>query len=224
MSRVLKEHAHELLGHEEAQQLLNTLAKAHPKLVENLIPNTLDLGSVLKVLRNLLAEHVPVRDMRTIAGALAQTAGKSRDPEQLTAAARLALGRSIVQQIVGTTDELPLIALDPSLEQLLHKAVRQDGAATIEPDLAARLMQSIREIVSRQEREGVPSVLVVSPEIRSWISNWLRASVAGLTVLAYTEIPDKRSVRVVSTIGPASLPGPQQRGSNGAAAQGDGRS
>jgi len=223
MSRVLKEHAHELLGHEEAQQLLNTLAKSHPKLVENLIPNTLDLGSVLKVLRNLLAEQVPVRDMRTIAGALAQTAGKSKDPEHLTAAARLALGRSIVQQIVGTTDELPLIALDPSLEQLLHKAVRQDGAATIEPDLAARLMQSIREIVSRQEREGVPSVLVVSPEIRSWISGWLRASVAGLTVLAYTEIPDKRSVRVVSTIGPASLPSPQQRGNSGAAAQGDGR-
>jgi len=220
LSRVLKEHAHELLGHEEAQQLMDTLAKSHPKLVENLIPNTLDLGSVLKVLRNLLAEQVPVRDMRTIAGALAHSAGKSRDADHLTAAARLALGRSIVQQIAGSTDELPLIALDPTLEQLLHKAVRQEGATTIEPDLAARLVQSVREIVNRQEREGVPSVLVVSPEIRSWISGWLRASVAGLNVLAYTEIPDQRSVRVISTIGPASLPGPQQRESGGKAVQG----
>ena len=115
------------------------------------------------------------------------------------------------------------VALDPSLEQLLHKAVRQDGGAAIEPDLAARLVASVREIVSRQEREGVPSVLVVSPEIRSWISGWLRASVAGLNVLAYTEIPDQRPVRVVSTIGPASLPGPEQRNSGGAAAQGGGR-
>jgi flagellar biosynthesis protein FlhA len=220
LSRVLKEHAHELLGHEEVQQLMDTLKKAHPKLVENLIPNTLDLGSVLKVLRNLLAEQVPVRDMRTIATALAQNAGKSRDPAELTAAARLALGRSIVQQIAGSTDELPLIALDPTLEQLLHKAVRQEGATTIEPDLAARLVQAVREIVMRQEREGVPSVLVVSPEIRAWISGWLRASVSGLNVLAYTEIPDKRSVRVVSTIGPTSLPGPQQRDSGGLAAQG----
>jgi len=220
LSRVLKEHAHELLGHEEAQKLMDTLAKSHPKLVENLIPNTLDLGTVLKVLRNLLAEQVPVRDMRTIAGALAQHAGKSRDPGELTAAARLALGRSIVQQIAGSNDELPLIALEPSLEQLLHKAVRHDGATAIEPDLAARLVASVREIVSRQEREGVPSVLVVSPEIRPWISGWLRASVPGLNVLAYTEIPDKRSVRVVSTIGPASLPGPVQRDSGGSTAQG----
>ena len=218
LSRVLKEHAHELLGHEEAQQLIDALAKSHPKLVENLIPKTLDLGSVLKVLKNLLAEQVPVRDMRTIAEALAQSAGKSREPEALTAAARLALGRSIVQQIAGTTDELPLIALDPTLEQLLHKAVRQEGATAVEPDLASRLVQSLREIVSRQEREGLPSVLVVSPEIRSWISGWLRASVSGLNVLAYTEIPDKRSVRVVSTIGPASLPGPHQRELGGAAA------
>jgi flagellar biosynthesis protein FlhA len=203
---------------------MDTLAKSQPKLVENLIPNTLELGSVLKVLKNLLAEQVPIRDMRTIAGALAQSAAKSREPEQLTAAARLALGRSIVQQIAGSTDELPLIALDPTLEQLLHKAVRQEGATTIEPDLAARLVQSVREIVSRQEREGLPSVLVVSPEIRSWISGWLRASVAGVNVLAYTEIPDKRSVRVVSTIGTASLPGPQQRNSGGATAGGVSRS
>jgi hypothetical protein len=66
-------------------------------------------------------------------------------------------------------------------------------------------------------------VLVVSPEIRSWISGWLRASVAGLHVLAYTEIPDQRSVRVVSTIGPASLPGPQQRENGGKTAQGGGK-
>jgi len=205
-------------GNDCSRDVRDVVRQLAPRSFARIDANPLDLGSVLKVLQNLLAEQVPVRDMRTIAEALAQSAGKSRDPAALTAAARLALSRAIVQQIAGSTDELPLIALDPTLEQLLHKAVRQEGSTTIEPDLASRLVQSIREIVSRQEREGLPSVLVVSPEIRSWISGWLRASVSGLNVLAYTEIPDQRSVRVVSTIGPASLPGPRQREIGGAAA------
>jgi flagellar biosynthesis protein FlhA len=220
VSRVLKEHAHELLGHEEAQQLIDVLAKSHPKLVENLVPSSLELGAVLRVLKNLLAEEVPVRDMRSIAEALAHTAVRTKDADELTAAVRLALGRSIVQRIIGNTDELPLIALDATLEQILHKAVQQEGSTAIEPELAARLVQALREIVRQQERDGIPSVLVVSPEIRHWISGWLRASIAGLNVLAYTEIPDNRGVKVIATVGPTTLPSPEKHDSGGIAVGG----
>ena len=201
LSRALKEHAHELMGHEEAQELLNVLARSHPKLAESLVPKALDLGVVLKVLQNLLAEQVPVRDMRTIAETLAQRAAATKDPDALTSAVRAALGRSIVQHIAGTSDELPLIALDPSLEQILHKAVAQGNGATLEPTLAARIVESLQDVVHRQEAQGDPSVLVVSTEIRQWLARWLKPSIAGLNVLSYTEIPDSRRVKVVATIG-----------------------
>jgi flagellar biosynthesis protein FlhA len=205
LSRVLKEHAHELLGHEEVQSLLDLLARAHPKLAESLVPKSLELPVLLWVLLNLLAEQVSVRDMRSIAEALAQAAPRTQDAEALTAAARAALGRSMVQQIAGGSGELPLIALDPALEQILHKAVTQNGAA-IEPGLAARFQQSLRELVERREIEGEPCVLVVSPEIRPWVARWLRSSMRNLHVLAYTEIPDSRPVKVVATVGRTEEP------------------
>jgi flagellar biosynthesis protein FlhA len=201
MSRVLKEHAHELLGHEEAQKLLDLLGRSHPKLVESLVPKTLELGTVLKVLQGLLAEEVPIRDMRTIAETLAQHGRHSQDPDVLTAAVRAALGRSIVQYIAGNTAELPLLALDPSLEQLLQSSAGGSAGMVLEPGLAERLQTTVRELVQRQEAHGEPAVLVVTPELRGWIARWLRAAVRGLHVMAYTEIPDNRQVRVVATIG-----------------------
>ncbi|WP_018953893.1 flagellar biosynthesis protein FlhA [Thioalkalivibrio sulfidiphilus] len=203
LSQLLKEHAHEMLGHEEVQHLLDVLGKHSPKLVENLVPKTLSLGVVLKVLQNLLAEQIPIRDMRTIAETLAEHGAKSQDPGVLTAAVRVALSRSIVQNIIGTAPELPLIALDPSLEQILQKSSQGAGGGGlgIEPGLAERLQKSIAEAAQRQEMAGEPSVVVVSPDIRAWMSRWLRSAVRGLHVLAYTEIPDNKRIRVVATVG-----------------------
>lgn len=211
-SRVLKEHAHELLGHEEVQQLLDLLARSHPRLGETLVPKTLELGVVLKVLKNLLAEEISVRDMRSIAEALAQNAAGSQDPDVLTQAVRGELRRAIVQQIAPDAAEVPLIALDPSLEQILRQSITsRNGGMAIEPGLAERLQGSVRDIVQRHEVSGEPSILVVSPDIRLWMARWLRTSIPGLHVLAYSEIPDNRQVRVVATVGndrslPASAP------------------
>ncbi|EHQ51958.1 flagellar biosynthesis protein FlhA [Ectothiorhodospira sp. PHS-1] len=203
LSQILRDHAHELLGHEEVQHLLDTLAKHSPKLVENLVPKTLALGVVLKVMQNLLAEQIPVRDMRTIAETLAEHGAKSQDPDALTAAVRVSLSRAIVQNIVGTASELPLLAIDPALEQILQKSSQGGSGAGlgIEPGLAERLQRSIAEASQRQEMSGEPSVLVVSPDIRPWMSRWLRSAVRGLHVLAYTEIPDSKQIRVVATVG-----------------------
>ncbi len=207
LSRILKEHAHELLGHEEVQKLLDGLARSQPKLVESLTPKTLELGVVLKVLKNLLAEEVPVRDMRSIAETLAQVGSASQDPDALTAQVRVALARAIAQNIVGSAPELPLLALDPGLEQILQKSLgNAGGGAALEPGLAERLQSSLRELVKRQEMNGDPSVLVVSPDIRLWLARWLRPALPGLHVLAYTEIPDNRPVQVVATVGRDATP------------------
>jgi len=204
LSQIFRENAHRLIGHEEVQHLLDQLGRRSPKLVENLLSSkTISLGVVLKVLQNLLAEQVSIRDMRTIVETLAERSVKSQDPATLTAAVRVALARSIVQDLVGPDDELPLIALDPSLEQLLHKSLQGSQGETIgiEPGLAERLQRSVAEAAHKQEAEGAPAVLVVAPEIRAWIAGWLRGAVRNLTVLAFTEIPDNRRIRVVATVG-----------------------
>ncbi|MFO7287586.1 MAG: FHIPEP family type III secretion protein, partial [Gammaproteobacteria bacterium] len=165
-----------------------------------LVPKSLELNVVLKVLQNLLQEEVAVRDMRTIAETLVHHAARTQDPDALTAAARVALGRAIVQSIAGSRAEIPLLALDPSLEQLLAKSLATHGQ-TLEPGLAERLGQSVREAVAKLEASGDPAILVVAPELRPWLSRWLRPGLDALHVLAYTEIPDNRAVRIVATIG-----------------------
>lgn len=203
LSQLLKEHAHQLLGHEEVQHMLDVLGRQSPKLTENLVPKTLSLGVVLKVMQNLLSEQVAIRDMRSIAETLAEHGVKSQDPGVLTAAVRVGLARSIVQNILGTAPELPLIALDPALEQILQKSSQgaNGGGLGIEPGLAERLQKSIAEAAQRQEMANEPAVVVVSPDIRPWMARWLRSAVRSLHVLAYTEIPDNKRIRIVATVG-----------------------
>jgi len=203
LSELLQSHAHELIGHEEVQQLLDVLAKTAPKLVEDLVPQTLSIGIVLKVLQNLLEERIPVKDMRTIAEALAEAGARSQDPGALTAAVRVSLGRSIVQHINGMGSELQVITLDPTLEQILQTSIQgiAEGGAGIEPGLAERMHQSLLESARRQESAGQPAVLLVTPAIRSWLARLVRHSIPMLHVLAYNEIPDNKQIKVVANIG-----------------------
>ena len=202
LSQILQTHAHELLGREEVQQLLNNLAKSAPKLVEDLVPKTLPLGTVVKVLQNLLEEKVPIRDIRSIAETLADHAAQSQDAGVLTGVVRMALARSIVQQINGMNAELPVITLDPALEQILQQPLQggADGAG-FEPGLAERLQKSLVEVTQRQETAGQPAVLLVPPGLRAMLARFLRHAVPGLTVLAYNEIPGNKQVRIVATVG-----------------------
>ena len=203
LSELLQSHANELIGHEEVQQLLDVLSKSAPKLVEDLVPGTLSIGVVLKVLQNLLEERIPVRDMRTIAETLAECGSRSQDPGALTAAARVALGRSIIQHINGMGPELQVITLDPTLEQILQTSIQavSEGGAGIEPGLAERMHQSLAESARRQEAAGQPSILLVTPAIRPWLAKLIRHSIPGLQVLAYNEIPNNKQIKVVANIG-----------------------
>ncbi len=203
LSHILQAHAHELLGYEEAQQLLDNLAKQAPKLVEDLVPKTLPLGVVVKVLQNLLQEGVSIRDIRTIAETLAEYGGKSQDPDILTSAVRAALGRLITHEINGVAPEIAVITLDPELERILQQSLQTatEGGAGIEPGLAEQMLKSLEESTQRLEMEGQPAVLLVSSFIRPWLARFVRHSIPGLHVLAYNEIPEDRQIKVISTVG-----------------------
>src|SRR5450755_436087 len=203
LSHLLQSHAHELLGHEEVQQLLNRLAKSAPKLIEDLVPKLLPMSVVVKVLQYLLLERVPIRNLRTICETLSEFAPKTQDPVVLVAAVRVALGRTIVQNIGGLRQELPVITLDPALEQVLQDSMAGGGDASpgFEPGLADRIQTALADSTRRQEAAGEPAVLLVAPKIRPWIARLMRHSTPSLAVLAYNEIPENRRIRVIAAVG-----------------------
>lgn len=201
LSQLLQTHANELLGHEEVQHLLDKLADSAPKLVENLVPDTLNLGIIVKVLQSLLSEGIPIRDIRTIAETLAEHASRSQDPDELTTAVRTSLGRMIVQQINGMAAELSVITLDPNLEQLLHQAVQADGVGGVEPGLAERLFSALQDSVQKQEALGQSAVLLVSGLIRTMLARFVKHTIPNLHVLSYNEIPSDKQIRIVATVG-----------------------
>jgi flagellar biosynthesis protein FlhA len=202
LSFILQQHAQEILGHEEVQQLLNALAKSAPKLVEDVVPRALPLAALVRVLQGLLAERIPIRNMRTIMETLAEHAPRSQDPAVLLPLVRVALGRQIVQDIAGVTAELPVITFEPDLERLLQGSLTASASgAGLEPGLAERLQQRVNEAAQQQEASGAAPVLLVPPPLRSPMAKFLRAGLPNLHVLAWNEIPDNRKVRVVTAVG-----------------------
>ncbi|KAF1694541.1 flagellar biosynthesis protein FlhA [Pseudoxanthomonas jiangsuensis] len=199
LSHLVREHAPELLGHEEVQQLLATLAKSAPKLVEDLTPKALPLSVVVRVLQNLLIERIPVRQLRKIVESLVEHGAHSQDPAVLTAAVRNSLGRFIVQEIAGTSPELPVFTLAAPLERVLQDSAQGTGAA-LEPGLAERLQQSLADCAGRQEARGEPAVVLVPATVRASLARLVRHSVPSLSVLAYTEVPEDKRLKLVGTI------------------------
>jgi len=205
LSQLIKNHAQELLGFDEAQQLLNGLAKSSPKLVEDLVPKTLTLAIFTRVLQSLLAEKVPLRNLRLVAEVLAESAPKSQDPVVLAGAVRAALGRQIVQEIqvaAGATQdaELPVLTLAPGLERVLQDSL-SNGAAVLEPGLAERMHTALSEATAKQEARGEPAVLLVPAPLRPMLAKFTRQTVAALHVLGFNEVPDSQKLRLVSAVG-----------------------
>ena len=203
LNQILNDNAQELLGHEEVQQLLDNLAKSSPKLVEELVPNLLPLSVVVKVMQNLLSEGVAVCDVRTIVEVLSENARTIQDPVQLTAVVRVALGRAIVQKINGIEKDLPVITLESSLEQLLMQSAQNagEGLIGVEPGLTERMFKSLEKVSEQQEISNQPAILVVAPALRLWLSQLVKHSIAGLSVLSYSEIPDNKNIKVVASVG-----------------------
>lgn len=202
MNTLLQKHVHELLGHEEVQQMIDRLARYSPKLVDTLVPETVSMSVLLKVLKGLLAEQLPVRDFRTIAEAIVANAAVNSEPMQLIESVRTALSRSIVQEIYGSNNNLSVFTLAPAMEQMLMKPSAGGGSdVTLEPGLAEQLQRSISETAQAQELKGSPAVLLVPGPLRPVLAKFVRFSSHALHVLSYNEIPDDKQVTIEATVG-----------------------
>lgn len=209
LNHLMHRHGSSLLGRQEVQQLLDRLGRDAPKLVEDLVPKTVSLTTLQKILQGLLSEEVPIRDMRTIIdtvaehaprlAALAGAVGGQPDVHELIALTRRSLGRAITQQWFPGDGELRVIGLDVKLERVLSQAMATSGG--LEPGLAETLLRETEAAVARQEGQGNAPVLLVSPPLRAPLSRFLRHHLPQLGVLSNAEIPDERVVRVTALIG-----------------------
>ena len=203
LSVILKSNANELLGQDEAQQLLDRVAKSYPKLVTNLIPNKIQLSTVTQILQNLLSEGIPVKDMRTITEALTISKSEPSDADALTAEVRPKLGRMIIQPLIDPAGKLTVITFAGDLERILESShQKSDGAhVLLEPKLAESILKALADNSHQIQERGAVPVLVVSPNLRQWLAKFVKLRVPDLHVLAYTEIPEEQKIELFGSIG-----------------------
>ncbi|MGH7233145.1 MAG: flagellar biosynthesis protein FlhA [Nitrospiraceae bacterium] len=203
LSELIKRHGHELLGRQEVQTLLDELGKTHPKLVDELVPNLIPLGGLVRILSNLLREGVPVRDLRSICEAVADNAGVSKDPEALTEAARHALARTITRQYVGTDGTLPVINLDPGLDRRLAEQVMANGPAaywSVDPGISQRLLSALKQAAERAAARGQQPIILCSPALRRHLRRLTDRVLHSVPVLAPTEIDGMAKIKACETV------------------------
>lgn len=203
ISQIIQDHSAKLLGYDETQQLLDKIKETSPKLIAELIPDKLSLSVIVKVLQNLLNEGVSIKDLRTILETLTEISAKIQGTAELTVYVRAALGRTILQAIVGDEDELKVITLEPTLEQLLLQVSQSstDGQLAIEPSLAERLHTTLKAESQKVELSGSEPILLVAPQIRAQLAKLFKFSLPNLNILAYSEIPENRRISVVASVG-----------------------
>ncbi|GAB2894480.1 flagellar biosynthesis protein FlhA [Uliginosibacterium flavum] len=203
LNHVIMSHAADLLGRQETQALLDHIAKDSPKLVDDLVPKVLPLHVLQRVLQYLLEEGINIRDMRSIVETLAEHAPRTQDPVELASRVRMGLGRAIIQQLFPGSAEIDVIALDPSLERVLSQAMANSGGdgGVIEPGLADSLLRETAAAAQRQEDLGMPAVLLVPNNLRWLLARFLRRAVPTLKVIAHSEVPESRNIRVAGVVG-----------------------
>jgi len=203
LNSVLRSNADEFMTFDIAQEMLDRIGEQSPKMLEDLIPEKLPLSSFVKVLQNLLAEGVPLRDMRTILETISEGVATTKEQEALTAMVRIKLGRLIVQEASQEESTLEVLTLDPSLEQLLSDLVRSAAnieEVALEPNLSESFFSAISESIKQLEENEKEAVLVVSPIIRPWLAKLLRRASQEVRVLSYREVPDDQSIKIIQTI------------------------
>jgi flagellar biosynthesis protein FlhA len=203
ISEITKKHAHELVGRQELQQLLDTVSTTLPKVVEELVPSLLSLGTVLRVVKNLLKENVSIRDFRSILETLADYGGVTKDPEMLTEFVRQSLGRYIVEQYKGEDDTLCVVTMDREVEETVAEAVQlseQGSYLAMEPSTAQRLLASIRRNAERFDSTGTLPVLMASPTIRRHVKKLTERYMPNLAVISHNEIPPNIKIQSLGVV------------------------
>ena len=203
LNSILRANADEFMTFDIAQEMLDRIGEQSPKMLEELIPEQLPLSSFVKVLQNLLAEGVPLRDMRTLLETVSEGVANTKDPEALTAMVRIRLGRLIVQEASQEQATLEVLTLDPGLEQLLSDLVRSATSideVALEPNLSESFFSAISQSIKQLEEAEKEAVLVVSPILRPWLAKLLRRASQEVRVLSYREVPDDQSIKIIQTI------------------------
>ena len=203
LSEIIKRHGHELLGRQEVQALLDETAKVHPRLVEELIPTLLPLGSVVRILGNLLREGIPIRDLRSVLEAIADHASSTKDPELLTEIARQALSRTITRQHQAPDGTLPVITLDPRLDRSLSEqvaALPQGGMLNLDPGTSQKLLTALKQAAERVAARGQQPVVLCSPALRRHIRRLTDRILRTVPVLGLNEIDAMVQLQSLDTI------------------------
>ena len=196
LSHLMQVQAAKLLSRTETQQLVEHVTRLAPKLIEEVVPKMVSIGSFQKVLQLLLEEGVHIRDIRTIVESLAEHAATVSDPVELARRIRIALSPAIVQQIYGPVRELNVIAIEPNFERLLVQALSSTSGSALDPSIADMLSKSAAAMAQQQEELGVPACLLVPDAIRNAIAKLVRRLAPRLQVLGHSEIPETHTIRI----------------------------
>lgn len=203
LTEVFRRNLHEFLGRQETQELLDNLSKRAPKAVESLVPSVLSLGGCQKVLQSLVQENVSIRDLLTIVETLADYATATQEPTQLTEFVRAKIGRTIVKPYMGENGVLPIITMNPAIDEILSGAMRpaeQGGYLALEPGQAQQIIQAVNKATeTAMVADGQP-ILLVAPQIRSQFAQLLNRFIPTLPVISQAEIPADVKIQSAATV------------------------
>ena len=203
LSETVKRSAHEILSRQDVQLLLDNLKQTHPTVVNELVPTQLNVGQVQRILQNLLAEGVAIRNLVGILEKVCDYAGATKNPDELSEYARRAIGPQLARPYQMENGGMRAITLDPKLEQQIAQGIRQtptEVALTMEPKLARHLVDRLSKAVQQMLAAGHPPVVLCAPQIRLAFRRFFETTFSDLAVLAYSEVPSRVDIQNAAVI------------------------
>jgi flagellar biosynthesis protein FlhA len=204
VGQVLNNFSSELLGQDEVQDLLDNLEASHSNLVQSVVPKLVPLNQLTTILQNLLSESVPISDLQVILTELGGMTIQKMSNDDISEAVRPKLIPLLIQRVAKFKETLPLITLAPDLEQMILTAVRQnpdEKMLLIDGALAKKILQNLNEATEKLSRDNKAIFLIVAPQIRRHVAQFVRAQLSAVNVLSFTELPENRSVEIAYTVG-----------------------
>ncbi|MGE3726351.1 MAG: flagellar biosynthesis protein FlhA [Candidatus Sericytochromatia bacterium] len=203
VAEIVKTFAHEILSRQEVQVMINKVKEKHPVVVKELIPDLLSLGGVQKVLQNLIRERVSIRDLATILEKLTDFSKINQDPDTLSELARQSLSRQICNNLANEQNIIPVITLDPKVEQAVQESIQQTAQGAVlalNPQVSQQILAKLANEVQAATNAGHNPVVLCNPQIRPHVKKLTDRNFPMLTVLSYNEIAPKIKIQSIGTV------------------------
>jgi flagellar biosynthesis protein FlhA len=203
LNQVLSKQSSELLGQDDVQALLDNLSQSSPQLVSSSVPKIIPLNVLTSILKSLLAERMPISDLKRILEVLTTQNVKNASPIELAESIRPTISGLLIQQIAPLNSPLPIITFSAELEQMIVNIAKQTGAngLILEASLIQKIVSAINEVMEKMQSQNRNAVMITAPVIRRDLSHMLRQHIPSLNVLSFTELPDSKKIEVVANIG-----------------------